>query len=294
MLGGRRDLLLSRDPSVRFLPLLVAFMVYLAALAIAGALVAHKVISRWETGLAGQITVQIPAPPSGYNTAQGDRVAQAVRFLEAAPGVRTAKALSDDDLAALLDPWLGLDQLTPDLPLPSLIAVTLDDQDRPDLETLGRRLDDVVPGAILDTHERWLDQLLRLARSVEMMAVLVVVLIAAAAVVTVVFVTRTGLSVHHHVIEVLNLIGAQDSYVAQQFQSHALWLGLRGGTLGSVLAVATLFAIYALVVRRTELLPDIEFTPVDWGVMAAVPVVVAVTAMVTARVTVLRTLSRMS
>jgi cell division transport system permease protein len=268
-------------------------MVYPAALAIAGALVAHKVITRWDKGLAGQITVQIPAPPSGYNTAQGDRVVQAVRFLQEAPGVREVRALGDDELAALLEPWLGVEQVAPDLPMPSLIAVTLDERQRPDLEALGQRLDEVVPGAILDTHERWLAQLLRLARSVELLAILVVALVGAAAVVTVVFVTRTGLSVHLQVIEVLNLIGAQDRYVAQQFQSHALWLGLRGGMLGLLLAVVTLVAVYFLVVRQTALLPDVEFTPLDWGVMAALPVVVALTAMYTARVTVLRTLSRM-
>src|SRR3546814_4264720 len=52
---------LDRDSSGRYLPLLVAIMVYLAALALAGGLAMNKLAARWDSGLAGALTVQLPA-----------------------------------------------------------------------------------------------------------------------------------------------------------------------------------------------------------------------------------------
>ena len=62
MIGAVTDVPLARDASQRFLPWLVAFMVYLAVLAFLGALAVHKGIQRWDSGLAGHLTVEIPLP----------------------------------------------------------------------------------------------------------------------------------------------------------------------------------------------------------------------------------------
>ena len=71
----------------------------------------------------------------------------------------------------------------------------------------------------------------------------ILALIGLATIGTVIFTTRTGLAVHQEAIEVLHLIGAQDSYIARQFATRALMLALRGGLIGLALAVPTLIAI---------------------------------------------------
>jgi cell division transport system permease protein len=96
------------------------------------------------------------------------------------------------------------------------------------------------------------------------------------------------------VIEVMHLIGAQDDYVARQFQAHALGIGLRGGLTGLLFAVATLLAVEGLAPSGGGgLLPGLALKAWQWGALALLPVVTALIAMVTARVTVLRTLARM-
>src|SRR3546814_4018863 len=57
---SRQAVPLDRDSAGRYLPLLVAIMVYLAVLAVAGALMMTKLAERWDSGLAGALTVQIP------------------------------------------------------------------------------------------------------------------------------------------------------------------------------------------------------------------------------------------
>lgn len=283
---------LDRDASGRYLPLLVAIMVYLAALALAGGMAANKLADRWDSGLAGTLTIQLPAPPAGQ---ESDPVLQdVVDMLERTPGIVTVEALDGNAIAALLEPWLGEAVLANDLPLPQLIAVTTEPQQAPDLPALRRSVLALAPGSLVDDHQRWLSHFLDLARAIEIMAVVVVALVVFAAAMMVAFVTRMGLAAHDQAIELLHLIGAQDSYVARQFQSHALSLGLRGGLIGLACALPTLYlARHLLEQINSGLLPELSLLPYQWSLLILLPIASAVVTMFTARITVLRTLARM-
>jgi len=280
---------LDRDSSGRYLPLLVAIMVFLAALALAGAIGAGKLAARWNTGLAGELTVQVPA-----DQADDARLAALLKALRATPGVRTIEPMDQRAVAALLEPWLGDTALTGDLPMPRLIAVTIDTDSPPDIAALEASLNALAPGTLVDDHQRWLARLLDLAHAIEVMALVVVVLVVLAACIMVAFVTRMGLAAHQRSIELLHLIGAQDSYVARQFQSHALSLGLRGGLVGLLCALPALYLARVLLQRiGSGLLPELDFRPHEWAFFVLLPVAAALVAMLTARVTVLRTLARL-
>jgi cell division transport system permease protein len=290
MLRVRSDLPLDRDPSGRFLPWLVAVMVYLAALALICAVAANKIVERWDQGLSGQMTVQVP-----FSESPGDKSADKIlAVLRGTAGILEAEILGADEVARLLEPWLGSGAAYQDLPMPILIAVRVDPAAPPDMSTLRRRLTQIAPGTVLDDHQSWLGKLLDVARSVQLVAILVVGLVGASAVTMVIFATRMGLSVHGRVIELLHLIGAQDSYVARQFQAHALRLALRGGVLGLLLAVLTVVVVANLLGRGDVLgIPELTPLSIEWSLLPLLPLVVAVIAMITARLTVLRTLGRM-
>lgn len=295
MFKSRSDLPLEKDASVRFLPWLVAFMVYLAALSATAALAMNKVVVRWDQGLAGQLTVQIPPPgPDETAAAHRQKVSKAIELLSSTEGVRDVEELDESDIGELLEPWLGETVLQQNLPLPVLLSVTLDGDDAPTPELLTLQLTAAVPDIIVDDHQRWLSDLFDLARTVETIASLVVVAVGLTAMVTVVFVTRTGLSIHRRVIDLLHLIGAQDTYIARQFEAHALRLGLQGGMLGVVLAIITVALIGHLLTRsESGLLPDLSLAPAEWMLLLLLPVGTSLIAMVTARLTVLLSLARM-
>ena len=122
----------------------------------------------------------------------------------------------------------------------------------------------------------------------------VVALIVLATIGTIIFTTRTGLAIHREAIEVLHLIGAHDAYIARQFARRAFSLGLSGGVVGLVLALPTLWGLTHLARRLDDkLLPNIAFGPMHWGLLVALPVGVSLVAMVTAKITVMRSLERM-
>lgn len=291
ILTRRGDLPLDRDASVRLIPLLVAVMVYLAALAVVAGMAMHRAVGQWEAGLTGRLTVQIPAPVD--DEARGADVDEVLARLRAMPGVGRAEVLSGADLSRLIEPWLGDAAGTADLPLPTLIAVAVE-RGGPGVDAIYARIAPVAPDAYVDDHQEWLGSLRSVARSIQVVAALVVLLVGLCAITIVVFATRMGLSVHSHVIELLHLIGALDSYVARQFQAHALSMSLRGGLVGLILAVLSVLLVdQALEGADVPLLPALPIRGLEITVLALLPVLIAMVAMVTARLTVLRTLARM-
>ncbi len=296
MIIRRTDLPLDRDAHARFLPWLIAFMVFLAVLALAGVLVVNRAVERWDTGISGTLTVQVmPSQKTGDGAAARQRVLDDIMdVLNSTPGVITSAAMSEARILELLRPWLGDLASDADLPIPQLIDVTIDPDAGVDVSALGRRLAIAAPGATVDDHRIWLDRLVRLLRTVEMVALAIVGVIGLVTIGTVIFTTRTGLAIHGEAIQVLHLIGAHDAYVARQFAGRALLLGLKGGLIGFIFAAPTLMAIGYFGERmQLEAMPVDGLGLVQMALLAALPLIVAAIAMITARVTVLRTLARM-
>lgn len=294
-LRRRRSVLpLARGGTDRFVPWMIAPMAYLATLTLALALALSGLVGRWDAGLAGTLTAQLPAAADPGQRAA--RTEAALGVLRATPGVRQAAALGEAEIARLLGPWLGEELLQSDLPLPVLIDIRLEPGAGVDLAALRGRLAAAVPEASVDDHAGWLAELRSLAGAVQGAALAVVVLIALAAVATVVFVIRAQLAIHHPVILLLHQLGATDAYVARQFERHALVFGAAGGGIGLVLAVATVLGVTAVAGaggQEVPLLPRLPLGAWQWLVLLLVPAATAGLAVLTARLTVLRTLARL-
>ncbi len=293
MLGVKRsDLPLDKDAHSRFLPWLIAFMVFLAVLAIGGILVLNATAARWDQGVGGTLTVQIAATDE---PAQDQRNLQEVlNVIAGTSGIERYLLIEEERMLSLLAPWLGEGASAADLPLPRLIDIGLADEAQFDLKAFTRSIQLRVTEASVDDHRVWLQRLVNLIRSVELVALSVLAFIALATTGTVIFTTRTGLAIHKEAIEVLHLIGAQDSYIAAQFASRAMMLGLKGGVIGLLLGLPALLSVgYLAKSLEGAALPEMTIGVFEWTLFAIIPISVALLAMTTARSTVLRSLARM-
>jgi cell division transport system permease protein len=302
MLGMRTDLPFDRDAAAGFLPWIIGFMVFLCVITVAAALTVERVADRWRQGLAGNLTVELPFATDLDTGKRAEELDAAVNLITETPGITGAAVLDDDQIAALLAPWLGPDATQLDVPLPTMIAVTRRTDVPVDLKGLHDQLDKVVPGAQVDDHGDWVSDALVFLRSLQALSAALAGLALGAAALTVIFVTRTGLATHRAVIEVVHLIGAPDRYIARQFQGQALKLGILGGIVGLAFGAGTVVGVDKLLAFAAGrgLSPagpglsfDFRLSPWQWGVLALLPVVVAIVAMMTARITVLRSLARM-
>jgi cell division transport system permease protein len=286
----RSDLPLDRDSAGLFLPAIIGFMVFLAALAFAGSMAVDNMLAHWRGAIEAAFTVQLPAVEGEDAGAADSRRNRALGALAAVPGVAGATLLTEADKARLLEPWLGANVGRLDLPLPDLIAVTILPGNTIDMAALTAKVQAASPGALIDDHSRWRDAMTNMTHAANLALLGLLLLIGLAAALTVVFVARAGLAAHRRVIEILHLIGAHDGYIAGQFQRHALTRGLFGGIVGAAAAAGIFLA-------AERWLPglgasELALRAPQWAALALLPVVAALLAMATARYTVLRSLRR--
>ena len=289
MIRFRADLPFERDQATRFVPWIVALMVFLGALALAAATAVGGAIDRWDNNMSGRITVQVVADEASPNT-----LARLVDALTATPGIARAEPLSAQATRALVEPWLGKVDADLDLPLPAVIDVETAAGAVFDANLLADRLMKIAPGVVVDDHRVWLRQLIRVARTVEGVAFAILALIGLTAVAAIIFATRSGLAVHAAIINLLHVMGARDAYIARQFQMQAMMLGIRGGIIGSVAAIIVLVVLTTMSAGiDIALLPSAPLSLAQWPLLILVPVAAVMIAMATARVTVLRALASM-
>ncbi|MEQ8441018.1 MAG: cell division protein [Alphaproteobacteria bacterium] len=294
----RSDIPFGQDPASRLLPLIVAVMVFIAALAVAGGFLLSNFADRWESGLQGAVTIQIPAPSDeaispDVQDAAAERVLDVVR---GRTGIRRAERMPTVEMRRLLEPWLGQAMDPRDLPLPVLITVELDDGfslAQIDLPDLRRRVEAVAPGAIVDDHGEWQARLVAFLRSLRLVALTLVGTVSFAGLLVVVFATRSGLLAHRRTIELLHQFGAYDGYIARQFQYQAMMAGLKGGIVGWLAAVGTIILLAEGAQSTGAQLPGVAILGIlEWLAVAALPIISALVSMVAARMTVMRALSR--
>ena len=177
---GVDELGLRRALADRMLPFLVAAMTFLAALALGGAVAAAALARHWQQGAASALTVQVPQPAAAAADGQGSRVDRVVALLHGTPGITSARAMTDGELADLLRPWLGEGGQKLSLPLPAVVRVRLG-SDAPTSAELSQRLDSAAPGTLVESHGIWIGRLSALARSLQACAAAILVVVVAVA-----------------------------------------------------------------------------------------------------------------
>ncbi|WP_340148435.1 hypothetical protein [uncultured Sneathiella sp.] len=291
LFGKSAELQLEKDVSTRYLPVVISAMIFLAALSIGGLFSLNNAINDWSETLTGNLTVEIAFDP----TADLDqKVEDAVDLLTNTPGVAAARAIERDETLKLLEPFLGKNTALGDLPVPRLIEVIIAQDSAIDLAALNDKLSESVPGARLDIHRPWLDKMVLLGRSIQLLAAAIMLLIGGVTVIIVIFAVRTGLIMHSEVIQVLHLIGARDNYIAEQFQNYFSRLSFLGALPGLIVAIIVMFVFNFLVGSlEASMLPPLSVGIEGIVALLLLPILVALLTKYTVRLVVLKSLGRM-
>lgn len=207
-------------------------MAFLAVFALALSMATGRLADRWGEELAKSATIRISAPADQMVV----QTAAALRVLETTSGVASARALSDDEQRALLEPWFGPDVPVESLPIPQLIEVIEDDNGF-DAAGLRLRLAAEAPGAVLDDHTRWRRPLISAAHRLRSLGVMSILLIGAATAAMITLAANAALAANAQVIGVLRQVGAKDHYIARAFVRRFTLRALAGALAGTVLGM---------------------------------------------------------
>jgi cell division transport system permease protein len=300
--GLKRDLpLIPVDSAAsRALVAVIAILTFLAALAGGAAHMVAQASAEWRAAVSNEMTVQVRPDVRRDMEADLARIAQ---ILRAAPGVERVTVTPRAESDRLLEPWLGRNLDLGDLPVPRLVVVTIAPHSRPDIEALRQTLRREAPTASLDDHRLWVGRLSTMANTLILAGAVVVILITVAAALAVAFATRGAMAGSQDAVEVLHFVGADDDFIAREFQGRFFRLGLEGGAVGGVAALIVTAVLGWLSLQWSAgpgadqlkaLFGSFEVGWVGYLIVVAIAAVVALIAGLMSRLTVRRHLRQMA
>jgi cell division transport system permease protein len=263
-------------------------MAFLAVFALALSLAAGRLADRWSDALERTATIRLAAPED-----QKDAQTKAVLdILATTTGVASARALSDEEQRALLEPWFGPDLPLDALPLPRLIEITEGDPGY-DGEGLRQRLAAEAPGAVLDDHTRWRRPLAVAASRLRLLGLLSIVLIGTATAAMITLAASAALAANAQVIKVLRLVGARDSYIARAFVRRFTLRALGGAAIGTALGMIGI-ALLPSTDTAGGFLTGLGFEGMGWLWPLTLPPLAAVVAFLATRAAAFRKLRELT
>tara|TARA_R110002096_G_scaffold47539_21_gene126781 strand:- start:2491 stop:3390 length:900 start_codon:yes stop_codon:yes gene_type:complete len=268
--------------------LTAAAMTFLAVFALALSLATGRLAERWGDALARSATIRISAP-EGQMEAQTRAV---LDVLSTTPGISKARALTDAEQRALLEPWFGPDLPLDALPIPRLVELTENDSGY-DSEGLRQRLAAEAPGAVLDDHTRWRRPLAVAAGRLRLLGLTSVLLIGATMAMMITLAANAALAANAQVIKVLRLVGARDAYIARAFVRRFTLRALGGSAIG---AASGMFGVWLLpsADEAGGFLTGLGFQGASWLLAMLLPIAAAVVAFFATRLAAFRKLKELT
>lgn len=270
------------------LVMLIAIMVFLTALALAGAVSLSLGAQNMQRQLSRGLTVQIIHGEPQVKAVETAAAAKALRRLK---GVESVEVLRRETIAYVLEPWLGAMAHDADLPVPAIIEVQVAGEALGQVASIKAALAKIAPHARVESQAQWLKPLTGLFQTILSLAIFIVFLTALALIGTVVMATRAALNTHRETIEVMHLMGAEDGQISRMFE----WRVALDAVLGGVIAIVVAAGVLMFVVRGATALDSAVFNAGDMSgpiglVFIILPLLAAVIAALTARIAVFRSL----
>jgi len=283
------DIPLHTRLGTEFLVLLIALMTYLLLLSASGSIGLGHMANKWVSGLENAMTIEIPAKDTAKQ--QG---AALVEKLQKVENIKSARVLTQSDMGDMLSPWLGADtSVLADLPLPTLVSIELKKRTPATTQTIKNIVNSTAPEAIVDSHEAWLVDLLKLTNGLRATTIIVFGII--------LFVTsflfsgavRSRMAMHQRELELLHTMGATDKYISLQFIRYIFSQTTKGLGFGILAGLMTFIFFAVFTNQSTGTLPELKMGEIDWIILASIPFLLLVIGTFTARQTVYSVLNEM-
>jgi cell division transport system permease protein len=267
------------------MPWVIAILIALVVIAAAGGLALRNLAESARADLASAVTVQVIEPNPDLRAARG---AETVRLLQDMTLVRSVRLVPQEELAALLEPWLGPAATSGDVPIPVLVDVELVRRAAPaDIAAMTAALERKVPGARVDAQSDWLRPVYSALAALQWLALGLIGLVALATAAAVWLASRNALANHRETVEIIHLLGGTDRQITRIFLGTVAREASFGAVVGTLIglgAVALLGQQFAAL--DSGMTGGGGFAATDWLVIAAVPLAGVLLALMTARMTI--------
>ncbi|MET0365608.1 MAG: FtsX-like permease family protein [Sphingobium sp.] len=291
--GSANDRLLPKGRLAGPMPWIVAIMIFLTVLACAAGIALGEGAATMRDAVANRLTVQVTQPDAERRDALTARIRREVATL---PGVTGVTVAPRDVLVRQLEPWLGADAGSGDIPIPALIDVDLSVKGEnvgTVRSAISRTVAAITPDARVEPHSSYIAPVVTLVRTIGWIAFAIVALMAVATSFVVVLASRGAHATHRGTIDVMHMLGATDGQVMRLFQRRLT----RDISFGAIIGLASAIAVVLLVGRSVgllagDLMGSISLPWWGWIVLPLLPVLFIVVAWFASRLTLKSALGR--
>lgn len=289
----RTDIAFSSDDSHRFLPWLIGMMVSLAALLLCFVVTINGWVIEHHGSYTNNITVNIPVL-DGERVPSDSTIDKVMNVLRQSPGVESVTKVEPEQLHKMLIPWLGESMANADLPLPTVLDVTLKSGTSVDVGKLQSALSQIAAGTEIDTHEAWVSAFISFSSAIRSTITIFAVLIVFSIGLMIAFTSRASLRLHSKAVDLLHSIGAEDRYIARQFQQEACATTMRGAAAGCIIAAITFWLMgkYMQSLGNSSI-PSLDMSQTHFFLLLTVALACGLVAWSTAKFCVMKQLKQM-
>lgn len=273
-------------------PWVMAILIALVVIAAAGGLALRNLAEQARADLAAAVSVQVIEPNPDLRPQRGQAALAVLRGMAL---VRSVRLVPEEELVALLEPWLGAAVSSGDVPIPVLIDVELTRRASPqEIAAIAAALEAKVPGARVDAQGDWLRPVYRALAALQWLALVLIALLALATAAAVWLASRNTLAQHRETVEIIHLLGGTDRQIARIFLRTVLREAALGALLGMALGLAAVWLLgQQFAALDSGMAGGGALGPRDWAVIAAVPIAAVLLALGTARMTIALALKAM-
>jgi len=293
-ISRKQELPLTKGQFSFFMELMTACAVFLFSVTTAGVLAVNSMIGKWNDGAMNTFTVQImPVTNNETSSDTESEVEKTVNFLRKQNGIESVTPFDDEMHEKLIRPWLGDGIDIKSLAMPRLIDVQIARRNNIDFDALSEKLTEISEYASLDSHKLWLSKLIKFANSLKTLALIVLGIVMTICAVSIFYATKTSLGLHKDIIEILHLMGAKDTYIAQQYARRAAILSIIAGGCGFVVAIVVIWGI-ARISQDLEggIIKEAGLTLFSWFKILLIPFMISGIATLTSYLAVKNTLEK--
>ena len=140
---------------------------------------------------------------------------------------------------------------------------------------------------MLDDHGLWRGEIHRLTRFLELAGIGMLALMAAATAAVIIAAATSALASNREIVSVLNLVGAEEKFIANQFEMHFLWVGIKAGVAGAGMAGLSFLALPRITesmgssaAAEAEIRRLAGAGTLDWGGYAVLVVVIVAVSLI--------------
>ena len=275
-------------PQGRFagpIPWVIAILIALVVIAAAGGLSLRNLAENARADLAGAVTVQIVEADSAIRQARAEAAADA---LGDHPLVTSVRLVPEQELVALLEPWLGASAASEDVPIPALIDVELSRRaSASEIAQLQAALAEAAPGAKIDAQSDWLRPVYDALAALQYLALALIVLVSFATAAAVWLAARSAFANHRDTVEIIHLLGGTDEQVTRIFQRSVLRDAAFGSIVGLLLGLAAVWVLgQQFAALDSGMVGGGNLGIRDWMLIGAIPLAGVMLALITGRITI--------